>query len=85
MLYRNGTIGSHVVTIKIGPGFKPYNVHKDLISHYSPYFRAAFEKEKFKEGQDGTLDLPEADERMFTIVLDWLYGATVSGFQETRV
>jgi len=82
MLCRSATIGPHIVTIKIGPSLKTYNVHKDLNSHYSPYFRAAFEKENFKEGQAGTLKLPNADERMFSIILDWLYGGTVSGIQE---
>jgi len=74
----------HIVAVKVGSGLKTYNVHKDLIAPHSPYFRAAFEEERFKEGQYGVLELPDANERIFRTVLDWLYAELASTFGGTR-
>ncbi|KAH5442902.1 hypothetical protein HBI23_168830 [Parastagonospora nodorum] len=60
-----------VVTISIGTDQKIYHVHKDLICHYSEYFRTAYNG-RWREAQDGVaLEFVEAE--VFNIFVHWIY------------
>jgi len=69
---RDGTLSNSFITIKIGSDRKDYQVHKDLICFHFPYFDAAFNG-KFKEGEEGVLELAATEESIFWLFLDWLY------------
>ncbi len=55
---------------------KPFQVHKNYICHYSPYFEAAFNG-RFIEGETQVLDLDDTDPLVFGIFVNWLYTQTV--------
>ncbi|KAL8761612.1 MAG: hypothetical protein Q9184_002287 [Pyrenodesmia sp. 2 TL-2023] len=62
-----------VVTLKVGPkGCRSrYQVHKGLLCHVSPYFKAAFERD-FKEAS-GSITFPEDDSEDWERFIHWLY------------
>lgn len=63
-----------MVIVGVGPDQTPFTIHKDLICHYSAYFRAAFTG-TMKEGTEGKviLDGVDTSESIFRPFLDWLY------------
>jgi hypothetical protein len=65
-------MGSEVVSIFVGRKRKEFNVHKKLICDASKFFRDAFTG-AFKEGQEGTMYMPEDDPDVFACFVDWLY------------
>lgn len=65
-------IGRDLVTINIGEDKTPFEVHKDLLSSSSGYFRAAFEGE-FRESLEKCIPLVETTKKQFEDFLDWLY------------
>lgn len=69
---RSKEIGQDIVTVKVGPEETPFNVHKDLLTSCSPYFKAAFEG-RFREASDKTIALPDVTKTHFASFLDWLY------------
>jgi hypothetical protein len=60
------------VHILVGEEQQDFSVHKDLICHHSPYFKAAFNLE-FDEAKTGTMKLPEISVEIFQLFLGWLY------------
>lgn len=65
-------MGSEVVSIFLGKKRKEFNVHKKLICDASKFFSDAFTG-PFKEGQEGTMYMPEDDPDVFACFVDWLY------------
>jgi len=59
------------ITILVGPGRKPYFVFKDLLAAKSPYFAAQFKD--CWDGQKDEVELADADERGFEVVMDWMH------------
>ncbi|KAN0119663.1 hypothetical protein V8E51_001871 [Hyaloscypha variabilis] len=65
-------LGREIIYIKVGKEEQDFGVHKELISHYSPYFRAAFTS-GFDEAKSGIMKLPETEAEIFEIFYVWLY------------
>ncbi|KAF2098500.1 hypothetical protein NA57DRAFT_75742 [Rhizodiscina lignyota] len=63
---------STMVTITVGSEKKAFVVHKDLICHYSKYFKAAFGG-NFKEAEEKKSNLPDVETETFEIFVAWLY------------
>lgn len=61
-----------MVTLLVGESEKPFYVHLDLLCDASEFFRAAF-KGNFQESSEKTMRLPEDDESIFELFVDWLY------------
>ena len=61
-----------MVTLFVGASQKPFYVHVDLLCNASSFFKAAFAGD-FKESSDKTMQLPEDDEDLFSLFIDWLY------------
>jgi len=51
-----------IVAIEVGPEKKQYQVHKDILCHYSEYFPAAFNG-SWKESEDKTTPLLDVEEQ----------------------
>jgi len=51
-------------------------VHKNFITHYSPYFDAAFNG-NFAEGQSQKLDLEDTEPHVFGTFVNWLYSQNI--------
>lgn len=63
-----------LVTLKVGSEAKRFLIHKDVLSKQSPYFRAALAEGRWKESQDNTVELDDADPKIFKYFLvEWLY------------
>lgn len=61
-----------MVTLFVGASQKPFYIHVDLLCNASSFFKAAFTGD-FKESSDKTMQLPEDDENLFSLFIDWLY------------
>ncbi|KAK5127595.1 hypothetical protein LTR85_006935 [Meristemomyces frigidus] len=61
-----------MVTVKIGPALTEYTIPRALICGHSAYFDGAF-SERFKEGQEKVLALPDVAQGPFEVFVDWLY------------
>ncbi|APA08513.1 predicted protein [Sclerotinia sclerotiorum 1980 UF-70] len=66
------SIGRDVVHIKVGKDLQDFGVHKSLICHYSPYFKAAFTS-GFEETRTGIMNLADVDSGVFELFFHWLY------------
>lgn len=53
-----------------------FYVHKNFITHYSPYFNAAFNG-NFAEGQSQKLDLEDTEPHVFGTFVNWLYSQDI--------
>lgn len=69
-------MGREIVYVKVGPGEVAFGVHKDLLCHYSPYFKAAFTS-GFEETNAGVMKLPEISVELFEVFNRWLYHKTL--------
>ncbi|KAI9640744.1 hypothetical protein NHQ30_011053 [Ciborinia camelliae] len=69
---RNKILSPTFVHIQVGRDLKDFGVHKDIICHYSPYFKAAFNS-GFQETITGVLKLPETEPEVFELFYHWLY------------
>lgn len=65
-------MGCEVVSVFVGKKRKEFNVHKKLICEASKFFSDAFNG-PFKEGQEGSMYMPEDDPDVFSCFVDWLY------------
>lgn len=63
---------SRLVTIKVGPKAMSYSVHKDLLCHYSSYFRGALTG-GFAEARSHEITLVEEETWIFDIFVNFLY------------
>jgi hypothetical protein len=61
-----------MVQVVVGPDKKPFTFHKKLIRRHSEYFSRAFGP-RFKEGEENTLYLAEADETSCLLFQSWIY------------
>ncbi|KAI9709172.1 MAG: hypothetical protein M1812_007757 [Candelaria pacifica] len=61
-----------MITIKVGPKAHPFMIHKELLCHYSSYFRAAL-MGSFREAAEGIVTLPDDEVEMFEYFMHWLY------------
>jgi len=62
-----------MVTFIIGKEALKFQVHKDFACHYSPVFRAAFENDRFIEGETQTYTLVDVKQGVFHHLVNWLY------------
>lgn len=60
------------VTLLVGEGKTAFIVHEADLFEASSFFKAAFTS-KFKESSERTMTLPEDDEAIFDIFVEWLY------------
>lgn len=60
------------VNVKNGEDEQSFQVHKNFICHYSPYFNAAFNG-RFLEGTTQALDLDDTNPKVFSLFVTWLY------------
>lgn len=61
-----------MVQVIVGADKKPFTSHKKLIRQHSEYFSRVFEP-SFKEGEENTLYLAEADETSCLLFQSWIY------------
>lgn len=59
------------VPILVGPGRERYYVYKDLLAANSSYFAAQFKK--CWDGTKSEIELLDADQEAFELVVDWMY------------
>jgi hypothetical protein len=64
------------VTIYVGPYRQKFVVHKNLLCKAAEFFKAAFCTD-FKEGKEGTMDMPEDSAAAFSLFIEWLYHGTI--------
>ena len=62
------------VTVLVGVEETPHKLHKAIICHYSDFFRTTCAS-KFIEAETGVIRLPEANDRLFRYVIEYLYSA----------
>ncbi|KAH7382021.1 hypothetical protein BKA64DRAFT_218609 [Cadophora sp. MPI-SDFR-AT-0126] len=71
-----------IVTVKVRADQNPtgrwhtFQVHKNYLCHYSPYFRAALSG-PFIESEDQSINLDETNPTVFGILVNWLYTQTL--------
>ncbi|KAL8754542.1 MAG: hypothetical protein Q9199_004273 [Rusavskia elegans] len=70
-----------IVTIKLEPADKIFHIHKGLLCHASPMFRAMMQHD-WKEKQDGIIVLKDEDPEVFRRFMHWLYYETVLDINE---
>jgi hypothetical protein len=76
LMYRD--FGKDMVTIQVGqvPTMREFEVHKNLISCSSDFFRSAFEG-FFIESSQQKLKLPKEHPHVFEAFCDWLYSGKI--------
>ena len=69
-----------MVTIIVGPdgSEQTFVVHQSAISYHSPFFAAAF-KSNFVEGQTQSMRLAEVEEKIFGLLVHWIYTGEIEG------
>ncbi|KAI9701544.1 MAG: hypothetical protein M1836_001600 [Candelina mexicana] len=65
-----------VVCILVGPEKKEFRIHKGLLCHESPYFRAALTG-GFGEAHEGQVELPEDNTYEFGVFYKWIYTSKI--------
>lgn len=75
-LRHNRLASSPLVKILVGPNERVFEFPRDLLSHYSPYFKACFNG-PWKESTSGVLRLPEDKPAHFTILGEYIRGQEV--------
>lgn len=60
------------VTLLVGETKAAFIVHEEKLFEASSFFKAAFTSD-FKEGSERTMTLPEDDEAVFDLFVEWLY------------
>lgn len=66
-----------MVTLYIGPERTEFLIHKKLLCARSEFFSKAFNS-TFKEGLEGTMELPEDDAHTFASFFQFVYGDTIA-------
>lgn len=68
-----------IVTVNVGGAedksgeVRTFTVHESLVVHYSEFFRAALDGDRWKEGATRVVDLPVDDPDAFELYVSWLY------------
>ncbi|KAF2035344.1 hypothetical protein EK21DRAFT_47537, partial [Setomelanomma holmii] len=71
-LIYHSAAGAEFATVIVGYEKKTFTIHKDLLIHYSDFFRAALAGQ-FREVHENTVKLPEDEPLYFEIFVHWLY------------
>ncbi|KAK0104913.1 hypothetical protein ONS95_005176 [Cadophora gregata] len=71
--------GAEFVQLWVGPQAQVFSIHLDLISHYSSYFRDAFNRQHGIEGQTKTMLLRDVEVSVFGLFNQWLYTKQIDG------
>ncbi|KAH9835509.1 BTB/POZ domain [Teratosphaeria destructans] len=66
----------NIIKIKVGPDGKDFAVHEKLLRSGSEFFDIAL-KQRWKEGQEGTVHLPMDRADLFARFAEWLYSGRV--------
>lgn len=61
---------------------KVFEVHKGILCFYSGYFRAAFNG-RWKESQEGNIDMPSISPSVFKLFVHWVYSRQLEIAAET--
>ncbi|KAL9611629.1 MAG: hypothetical protein Q9167_003744 [Letrouitia subvulpina] len=67
------------IQVKVGhePGSaETFTIHKELICHYSPFFKAALTG-SWSEAESGIVNLPSDSTDVFAVFEEWLYSQTL--------
>ncbi|KAF5869108.1 uncharacterized protein Bfra_011651 [Botrytis fragariae] len=68
----NKLLSYAMIHIHVGNDLKDFGVHKDLVCHHSPYFKAALNS-GFEEATTGIIKFPEVKVEVFELFYHWLY------------
>ncbi|KAF4625467.1 hypothetical protein G7Y89_g12701 [Cudoniella acicularis] len=66
-----------IVKIFVGPEKKLFSLNERLLCDKIDFFRVAFQNNRFKEGIDKEMYLPEDDSVAFGHLVDWIHSPTV--------
>ena len=61
------------VQLRIGPQEQVFSIHRELISHYSSFFRHAFNRQSDDKNQVKVLILKDVEVSVFGLFNQWLY------------
>jgi hypothetical protein len=64
---------NNTILVLVGAEETPFTIHKDIISVKSKFFQAVC-SERWKEGQEKTVRLPDVEPKIFGRYVDWAYG-----------
>ncbi|KAF7917212.1 uncharacterized protein EAE98_010317 [Botrytis deweyae] len=78
------SIGREVVHAKVGKDLQDFGVHKSLICHCSPFFKAAFTS-GFEETTTGIIKLADVDVEVFELFFQWLYTQQIGEPEEDAI
>ncbi|TGO15818.1 hypothetical protein BTUL_0035g00220 [Botrytis tulipae] len=78
------SIGREVVHAKVGKDLQDFGVHKSLICHFSPFFKAAFTS-GFEETTTGIIKLADVDVEVFELFFRWLYTQQIGEPEQDKV
>ncbi|KAF5869107.1 uncharacterized protein Bfra_011650 [Botrytis fragariae] len=78
------SIGREVVHVKVGKDLQDFGVHKSLICHCSPFFKAAFTS-GFEETATGIIKLADVDVEVFELFFRWLYTQQIGEPEQNAV
>ncbi|KAF7950108.1 hypothetical protein EAE96_007406 [Botrytis aclada] len=78
------SIGREVVHVKVGKELHDFGVHKSLICHCSPFFKAAFTS-GFEETTTGIIKLADIDVEVFELFFGWLYTQQIGDAEQDVV
>ncbi|KAF2653382.1 hypothetical protein K491DRAFT_718104 [Lophiostoma macrostomum CBS 122681] len=65
-----------IITFEIGPDHVKYQVHRNLLTHYSEYFQKALSR-PWRESEDSKVVLDDIDPSTFDVFINWLYHQNV--------
>ena len=60
------------VTVLVGENKKAFHIHEANLFEVSTFFKAAFSSD-FKEGSERIMTLPEDDDSVFELFVEWIY------------
>lgn len=66
-----------MVAVFVGPKEEAFVVYKDLFSAKSKFFEAAC-SQRWKEGMEKTIRIPEAEPEVFRAYVAWVYSNDVA-------
>lgn len=73
-----------MITINVGKPAQKFNIHRDLLCHYSSYFKGALCNHGFIEGQTGIIELDDEKPQTFQIFNDFLYTGELCDKKEVK-
>ncbi|KAL8785470.1 MAG: hypothetical protein Q9195_008613 [Heterodermia aff. obscurata] len=77
--------GVSMVTLLVGEGETPFNIHVDLLCEASPFFNSAFMGTgNFKEASTKSMKLPEDDPATMDKLIQWIYFGRYSIDMESK-